>query len=183
MFRQTDEAWNKVLMTSPEDLPKLSKKEKDIRWDKHSGNTKQGDTIGRFGCLLTALTNAYNYYFQDVVTPEYFNAKMRENNGYFALYYDYDCEVGQESFLVWDIAKKVFKFKTYKEVDKKEIDIDHRTKYFIARVPFRPPVIMSGHYNLIVGCDPHIKHFDSDTGAIRTDWGKYPDYRVIQIEF
>jgi len=178
MFRQTDPKWKDTTMTDPSDLPKLEDKEKLLRWGK-----KGKDTLGRFGCLVTALTNAHNYYYSEVRTPEWFNQKLRDNDGYYVLRDGYDCLVGQESFIDWEVAKKVFGFKAFKDVETRIVDILDEHRYYIARVPYNPPSIMSGHYNLIVGNKDGIRHFDSDTGAIRTDWGKHPNYRVIEILF
>ena len=184
MYRQTDERWNKELMTMPEDLARLTQREKDIRWGYHD-KAPQGDTIGRFGCLITALTNCYNYYNKTKKTPSYFNEQMREKNGYFALYYGYDCPVERESYIVWDVAQKVFGIKYVKmEVAKNLIDIGSITKYYIARVPYKPPKIMSGHYNTVINYEHKlVYHHDSDTGVIRNDWNDDGSYWIIEIGF
>lgn len=185
MYRQTDKRWAKEFMTSPADLPKADIKDLRMRWEKHADGL-QGDTIGRWGCLVTALTNVYNSFFKTDFTPSYFNHWLRKNDCYNVLKMSYDCPVGQESYLDLDLAKIVYKYRNYREIDIKYIDINSLNSFYILRCPYSPPKIMSGHYNMIIDYNKDtkiIKHFDSDSGAIRIDYEKNKNYRIIEILF
>jgi len=171
LFRQTDERWIKDSMTGEDDFPNMKEKEISARWEKHK-NGKRNDTIGRYGCLITALCSAYcEKYNTTLRIPSKGNELMRYYKGYEALQDISNCKPWgyMESNIVWAIAKMVFKIKNIDYYWTGEIDIKHPDYYYIARVPYDPQKIMSGHYCLITGNNP-IKYHDTDSGVIRTDW-------------
>lgn len=190
MYTQTDTRWKNKYMTNEYDFVGANVIEIQARYQMEKDGIR-GDTIGRWGCLVTCLANAYNQYHEiqsmqpDVaknLTPGLFNEQLRLNRGYQALTRKY-CQIGQESYIVWPIAQMLLGIKNVDYHFSGKIEINHDKYWYIARVPFRPPTIMGGHYCNVVGAKNGIKYFDVDSGKIRTDWENNNNYFVHRIEF
>ena len=177
LYTQTDKRWNYDIMTGFDDMPIIKEEEAVKRWG-HELN----DYFGRWGCLITSLCNIQKYRGVEM-TPKNLNTLLRLNEGYKYLKLKDNCPQKQESFAVWDTILKLIGARAVKfNVDKKYIEIKNPLKFYIARIPFNPPKIMSGHYNIILGNNP-IMHFDSDTGEVRDDWQDNKYYSVLEITF
>jgi hypothetical protein len=187
MYRQTDDTWKNVLMTSPLDLPGIPEKEKNTRWEIHKDGV-QGDKLGRWGCFVTALCNAYNNKLHKDITPEMLNAMIRNEKGYNVLLQGKECPISRESYVVEKVVCKILNLVAINDIGNNleylTNNIQNPQRAFIAKVPFMPPSIMSPHYNYIISySDKIIKHYDSDSGAIRTDWANHDRYSLKEICF
>ena len=179
---QTNEEWKDEIMTSKDDLPGMSRAEIIARWGE-----KGYDSIGRFGCVITSLSSVLNdFHKTSYFTPLWINTVLRDHKGYQFLKEKRNCNIGEESFIDWDVFSDFFDVKNIRnKIQPSEIEIKSPVKYYLARVPYSPERnIWSGHYNLIVNYHGGIiTHFDSDTGVRRVDWGKSDLYWIKEIEF
>lgn len=178
LYRQSDIKWHDHIMTGAIDFPLMTISEKKLRWKYE----KMIDTIGLCGCLITAVVNAHNDFFQDYsYTPGVLNDLIRSYHGY-NIFQNNNCKIGEESYIIWSVLKTLLKIKSVDYYWTGKIDIQHPNYYYICRVPYSQK-IRAGHYCFITGFDKTPIYHDSDTGAFRKDWGKYPDYFIHRLEF
>lgn len=173
LYRQTDKQWKDDIMTGPKDFLHMFTKEKLQRW-KINNDSIHGDTLGLFGCLVTASCSAHSIcYDNKQKNPKKVNELLRIQKGYQSLFDISKCEPkGQkESHIVWTVLQQILDIKNIDYFWTGKIDIEHPKYFYICRVPYKPPKIMSGHYCLITSMKNDIIHyFDTDSGIIRTDW-------------
>lgn len=111
----------------------------DKKW-KSEQMAMRGDTIGKYGCLVTSLVNIYNMHFNKKISVKEFNKKIVDKKGYEGLHRE-NCPENRFSFLHWPTAEKIFKYTNKKEV--KLSDIKYNTnKYYIVKIDF----FGGGHY-------------------------------------
>ena len=178
LYRQTDSRWAGDIMTGVGDAPNMSSKEKLKRW----GHNKV-DTVSRYFCLGNTLSNI-DLLRGGSLNPGKFNQLLRDNKGYYFLEQGSSCKIQQESFIRWEVALWLIGAKgTNRNLGISDIAIEDPERYYIAKVPYDPPQLLSGHYNLITGVANGITHFDSDTGVYRKDWGQSPYYEIIEVIF
>lgn len=179
-YTQSHKIWKKDIMTGSFDLPGISNEESAERWN------NKNDTIGRYGCLITSLVNAYNFYNKRMLkTPFSFNKELRNNKGYKVLKLKQKCPISQESFLEWDVSINLLNIKNVVFNYIGPLNIKKENEFYILRCPYNPiKNIYSGHYNLIVDVkNSKIIHFDSDKGVFRYDFEKNKNYHITQIIF
>jgi hypothetical protein len=150
--KQFDEACRDDIMTFPE-------------------YQNRSDTIGEFGCLLTAKCNAFNLYnFQKpILTISNLNKKIIENNGYEYLYYKqkFDNDIvkikqfcfGQESALIPKVINSILGIEEEElNINQNKVNIADTYNFFIIKMKYKN----TGHFSLIMKSD--LTYFDSYTG-------------------
>jgi hypothetical protein len=168
-YTQFDPKWRNEIMTCP-------------TWQRYSKGTLKDDldpdTWGEFGCLNTALLNCFNdFYIQDM-TPKDLNNIIKINNGYEYLKAKENFNdklsiknacIGRESFIVWNVIKKILIIKDIIRNYEGIIDIlGLANEYFIIKVPFQE----TGHYSNLIKCptkkvDDLVEYFDVYDGKIK----------------
>lgn len=160
LYTQADQRWESDIMTFP----------------KHQNKP---DTLKQYGCLVTALCNAYNCFNfskHKELTPKQLNELLHIKKGY-AYLKNENCKKGNESFLLWDVVKPILGITDKANNYKGKIDIKHVYDYYIARTVYKD----TGHYSLVVGKNmtKQLIVFDSYTGK-RTI---IKDYIITKITF
>jgi hypothetical protein len=176
MYTQTNNIWSHTIMTGNDDAPStISKAELSKRW-KHIN-----DYLWRWGCVVTSLSNMKSVY-----TPFTLNQELRENKGYKFLQEKEKCPIGQESFIVWDIAKKILDIKDIIFNYEGPLTNTSKTNYMI-RSPFSiEDRILSGHYSMLIDVTHNNTpvYIDSATGLSRIDWSDNRNlYHITKIVF
>lgn len=117
----------------------------------------KGDTLGLYGCLVTAIANIFE------ILPSTLNLLLRENKGYMGLV-DAKTWVNKESFINWPVVESLLKFKHY-VINPDQIKFDDKT-FIIACIKHRK--YRTNHYcNLLDYSDEKYKIFDTDYGDIK----------------
>jgi hypothetical protein len=114
IYTQTDKRWKNEIMT-----------ESDGRWI---------DRIGRWGCLVTCLSNIISMFLEKFVTPDFTNRIIRQYKAYNYLN-DETVNENSASVLLWDKFKEVYE-KTLKVTNHLDVS-KYREKagvYYIACV-------------------------------------------------
>jgi hypothetical protein len=113
----------------------------------------KGDTLGLYGCLVTAIGNIFD------TSPMELNNELKVNKGYAGLTTNF--VKGKESFLQWKVAEDILEFKSFPDYTG-EIIFDDKTSY-IVRIKHRK--YGSDHYCNLIGIEGNkYRIFDTDYG-------------------
>jgi hypothetical protein len=168
MQYQSDPRYSKLVMTHP-------------AWQ------KEPDTIGQYGCLLTAKLNAFNLFNKDklYLTIEQLNDLIIKHKGYKYLFYlehnqgdlektKKDC-FGKESFQIPETVNWILGINNEEKKYTGKIDILSKNDYYIIKTKYQD----TGHYSLIVKEDK--SYLDSYDGIIKPGTTTILD--IIKITF
>lgn len=166
MIIQNYISWRNDAMTGRDNSTE-SEEIKEQRWPKGK------DKLRRWGCYVTAVTNAYSDFKKIDCNLGDYNDLIKINRGYKYLVEREKCPIGQESYATAEGIKKVFRIKEIINNAIGDPVKDRDNVRYIAHVPYSiENEVYNGHWNYVVKFDENGQpvHFDSYTGTLRTDW-------------
>lgn len=148
----------------------------DLKWKAESMGLPI-DTLGRWGCLVTSLSNILQECCQHELSPKEVNDKLKKNNGYKGAKF-----VGKESFIDWEVTSKLFNLIMIRcpyRIYRSDFNDGY---YFIGRIIH--PITKAGHYiNVIAAAGVYYSCFDVETGELKLiNYSEITDLLKINVQ-